>query len=120
MGGYDVIAAAADDFIAWIMADKLLGRFFVNGYTEASMKPIRQQVVNQLCELTGGPCFYVGRDMKTVHKGMGITEADWKAAVDILIAALTKHKVAPQEQGEFMQLIEDMKSMIVEKPGKPY
>lgn len=120
MGGYDVIAAAADDFIAWIMADTVLGRFFVNGYTEASMKPIRQQVVNQLCELTGGPCFYVGRDMKTVHKGMGITEADWKAAVEILIAALTKHKVAPQEQVEFMQLIEDMKSMIVEKPGKPY
>jgi len=111
-----VFAAAADYFIAWIVADKKLGRFFVSGFSPAIVKGIRQQVVNQLCELTGGPCFYMGRDMKTVHKGLGITESDWKIAVDLLAAALTKHKVGPREQAEFLQIISDMKSMIVEKP----
>ena len=116
MGGYDVIAAVADDFIAWIIADKQLGRFFVGGFSEARVKTIRQQVVNLLCELTGGSCFYMGRDMKTAHQGLGITEADWKIAVDLLLPRSTKHQVAPQEQSEFLQIIGDMKDMIVENP----
>lgn len=120
IGGYDVIAAFADDFITWIIADKQLGRFFVSGYSEARVKAIRQQVVNQLCELTGGPCVYMGPDMKTVHKGLGITEADWKIAIDLLAAALNKYQVAPQEQSEFLQIISDMKSMIVENPERPW
>jgi len=119
LGGYDVIAAMADDFIAWIMADRQLGRFFVSGYTEARVRAIRQHVVDQLCELTGGPCFYTGRDMKTTHKGLGITESDWKIAVNLLTAALNKYQVAPREQSEFMQIIEDMKSTIIEIPTKP-
>jgi hemoglobin len=116
IGGYDVIAAVAHDFIDWILTDKQLGRLFVSGYSEERVKAIRQQVVNQLCELTGGPCSYMGRDMKTVHKGLGITDSDWKTAVDLLTRALTKYQVAPQEQSEFMQIIWKMKSMIVEKP----
>jgi truncated hemoglobin YjbI len=119
LGGYDVIAAITDDFIASIMADKQLGRLFVSGYTEARVRAIRQHVVDQLCEVTGGPCFYMGRDMKTTHKGLGITESDWKIAIALLTAVLNKYQVAPREQSEFMQIIQDMKSMIIENPGKP-
>jgi len=114
MGGYDVIAAMADDFIAWIVADDRLSRLFVTGYTDARIKVIRQHVVDLLCQLTGGPCVYTGRDMKTAHKGLGIDEADWKTASDLLIAALTKYRVGPQEQREFMQIIEDMKADVIE------
>jgi hemoglobin len=120
LGGYDVISPAANDFISSIFADQQLGRFFVSGYSEARVKAIRQQVVNQLCELTGGPCFYTGHDMKTVHKGLGITEADWKIALDLLAAALDKYRVAPQEQSEFLQIIKDMKSAIVENSGESW
>jgi truncated hemoglobin YjbI len=114
LGGYDVIAAFANDFIGWIIADRQLARLFVSGYSEAKLKAIRQLVVNLFCEVTGGPCFYTGRDMKAAHEGLGITEADWKIAVDLLTAALNKYHVAPQEQSELMQIIQDMKSMIIE------
>jgi truncated hemoglobin YjbI len=113
LGGYDVIAAVADDFLAWGWADKQLSRFFA-GHSEGSFKTLRQHVVNLLCELTGGPCVYTGRDMKTAHKGLRVTEADWKVADDLFVAALSKHKVSPQEQSEFMQIIRNMKSLIVE------
>jgi len=116
LGGYDVIAAFANEFIDWIVADKQLSRLFVSGYSESKLRVIRQLVVNQLCELTGGPCFYTGRDMKTAHKGLGITGADWKIAVDLLTAALDKYQVAPQAQSELMQIIQGMKSMIIEHP----
>jgi truncated hemoglobin YjbI len=116
LGGYDVIAAVADDFLAWGWADKQLGRYFV-GHSESSFKELRQHVVNLLCELTGGSCVYTGRDMKSSHKGLGVTEADWKIADDLFVAALNKHKVGTQEQSEFMKIIRDMKSQIVEIPG---
>jgi truncated hemoglobin YjbI len=115
LGGYDVIAAVADDFLAWGWADKQLSRFFA-GHSEGSFKTLRQHVVNFLCEVTGGPCAYTGRDMKTAHKGLRVTEADWRVADDLFVAALNKHKVSPQEQFEFMQIIRNLKSLIVEIP----
>jgi truncated hemoglobin YjbI len=116
LGGYEVIAAVADDFLAWGWADKQLGRYFV-GHSESSFKELRQHVVNLLCELTGGSCVYTGRDMKSSHKGLGVTEADWKIADDLFVAALNKHKVGIREQSEFMQIIRDMKGQIVEMPS---
>ncbi len=116
LGGYDVIAAVADDFLAWGWADKQLGRFFV-GHSEGSFKELRQHVVNLLCELTGGSCVYTGRDMKSAHKGLRITESDWKIADGLFVAALKKHQVGIKEQTEFMQIIRDMKGQIIELPG---
>jgi truncated hemoglobin YjbI len=116
LGGYDVIAAVADDFLAWGWADKQLGRFFA-GHSEGSFKELRQHVVNLLCELTGGSCVYTGRDMKSAHKGLRITESDWKIADDLFVAALKKHQVGIREQTDFMQIIRDMKGQIIELPG---
>ena len=116
LGGYDVIAAISDDFLVSGWADKQLGRFFV-GHSEGSFKELRQHVVNLLCELTGGSCVYTGRDMKSAHKGLRITESDWKIADDLFVAALKKHKIGLQEQTEFMQIIRDMKGQIIELPG---
>jgi hypothetical protein len=52
--------------------------------------------------------------MKTAHKGLGINEVDWTIAVDLFTAALVKHHVPPQAQSELLQMIENMKSEIVE------
>ena len=86
-----MIAAVAGDFLAWGWSDKQLGRFFV-GLSEGSFKELRQHVVNLLCELTGGSCVYAGRDMKSAHKGLRITESDRKIADDLFVAALKKHQ----------------------------
>ena len=94
---------------------KQLSRFFA-GHSEGSFKILRQHVVDLLCALTGGPCVYIGRDMKTAHKGLRITEADWKIADELFVAALNKHRVSIQDQSEFMQIIRNMKSLIVEIP----
>ena len=111
-----MIAAVANDFLAWGWANKQLGRYFV-GHSQSSFKELRQHVVNLLRELTGGSCAYTGRDMKSSHKGLAVTEADWKIADDLFVAALNRHKVGTREQSEFMQIIRDMKGQIVEMPG---
>src|SRR5262245_55623388 len=72
MGGYDVIAAVIDDLFAILHGDPAFARFF-GGRSEDSAIRSRQLLVDQMCALSGGPCHYIGRDMKTSHSGLGIT-----------------------------------------------
>lgn len=116
LGGYDAIAAVTDDFIGRMVADKQLSRFFVVGHSEDSLKRTRQLIVDQLCAATGGPCVYIGRDMKSSHKGLGITEADWKMAVNLLVASLDSFKVPQKEKDELLGAASGLKPDIVEKP----
>jgi len=118
LGGYDALAAVTDDFIGRLATDKTLARFFA-GHSKDSLSKIRQLVVDQLCAATGGPCVYIGRDMKTAHQGMGITEADWNTAAGHLTATLDKFKVPEREKAEVLGAITSLKNDIVEqKPMK--
>lgn len=115
LGGYDAIAAVSDDFIASMAADKQLARFLV-GLSDNSKARLRQLVVDQLCNATGGPCLYIGRDMKTAHKGLAITGSDWELAVKYLSATLDKFKVPQKEKDELLAIASSLKADIVEKP----
>jgi hemoglobin len=114
LGGYDAIAAVTDDFIARLAADKQLNRFLV-GLSTDSQKRLRQLVVDQLCEATGGPCIYIGRPMKAAHAGLGITESDWQLAVKHLVATLDKFKVPEKEKNELLAIASSLRADIVEK-----
>jgi len=114
LGGYDALAAVTDEFITRLATDKDLGRFFIGASDNSKMR-IRQLVVDQLCAATGGPCVYIGRDMKTAHKGLGITEKDWDTAVKHLGATLDQFKVPKKEQDEVVAALAGLKKDIVEK-----
>lgn len=114
LGGHDAIAAVTDDFLARIAGDASLGRFFA-GHGENSQARLRQLVVELVCAVTGGPCVYVGRDMKTAHAGLGISEADWNRAVTHLVATLDKFKVPQAEKDELLALVTTLKKDVVEK-----
>ena len=114
LGGYDAIAAVTDDFLGRLAADKQMSRFFV-GVSADSLRKLRQHVVDQLCEVSGGPCYYFGRSMKTVHAGLGITESDWQITVKHLTATMDKFKVPDKERNEILTLFASLKSDIVEK-----
>lgn len=113
VGGYNALAAVVDDFIGRLVADKQFEKFFI-GHSVDSKKRIRQHILDQFCAATGGPCIYTGRDMKTTHSGLGITEADWDAAAKHLAASLDKFKVAEKEKGEILAFVTTLKKDIVE------
>jgi hemoglobin len=114
LGGYDALAAVSDDFIGRLAASKLLGRFVV-GLSDDSKKKLRQHFVEFLCKATGGSCVYMGRDMKTSHTGLGISEEDWKESVKLLVETLDKFKVPEKEREEVLAAISSLKKDIVEK-----
>jgi hemoglobin len=114
LGGYDAIAAVTDDFIVRLMKDPDLGRFFI-GHGAESGKRIRQLLVDQLCQATGGPCIYTGREMKPVHAGLGITNAQWDTMVKLLVQTLDKFQVPERERNELFTALSGLKKDIVEK-----
>jgi hemoglobin len=114
LGGYDKIAAITDDFIVRLASDPRFGKFFT-GFSVDSKKRIRQHFVDQICVATGGPCVYLGRDMKTTHAGLGLNEEDWKAGVAHLGESLDKFKVGKKEKTEVLAFVASLKKDIVEK-----
>ena len=114
MGGYDTLAGIIGDFIDRLKSDHAFDRFG-GGRSANSLGRTKQLVVDQVCWMTGGPCFYIGRDMKTAHEGLKITEAEWESSTAKLKAALDKFKIAEPEQTEFLAMIGKLKPDIVEK-----
>src|SRR6476660_7814815 len=114
VGGYDALAAVSDEFIGRLATDKDFSRFF-QGFSEDSKKRIRQNIVDLFCQATGGPCFYVGRDLKAVHAGLGITKAEWDKSVVMFTDTLNKFKVPDQEQKDLAALVLPLEKDIVEK-----
>jgi hemoglobin len=112
LGGREAIAAVVDDFVANVVADNRINERF-KALQPPAVSKLKTNLADQICDATGGPCAYVGRDMKTTHKGMKITEAEWNATVEALVKALDKHKVPAKEKGELLALLGPMKADIV-------
>ncbi len=105
LGGPDAINAAVDEVIKVSKVDpRLAGR--LSGACATKLK-------EQLCAATGGPCTYTGRDMKTAHTGMKITEAEFGAVGENLVGVLNAFKVPEKEKGELLGLIMPLKGEIV-------
>ena len=99
LGGKPAIAAVVDDFVANVAADKRVNAAF----RKANTARLKARLNEQLCEASGGPCKYAGRSMKTVHKSMGITDAQFDAVVEDFKKTLDKFRVPSTEQAELTE-----------------
>ncbi len=113
LGGYDAIAAVADNLIARLMADPQLGRFWKHRGDDG-LRREKQLLIDFLCASAGGPMLYVGRDMKTSHRGMGITEQDWQLFMTRVLATLDHFKVPVREKSEVLGFVESLKKDVVD------
>ncbi len=115
LGGYDAIAAAAAALMVRIKDDDKLRRFYDHRGADGIARE-EKLLVDYLCAASGGPVVYTGRDMKTVHIGMGLDEEDWKRAMTHLTTTLEAFEVPEQEKGELLNFHEALKPEIVEDP----
>jgi hemoglobin len=113
LGGYDAIAAATDDLLDRATHDPMLKDYW-KGKSQNSMNKDRQLIVDYLVAASGGPAFYSGRDMKTSHAGMGITEPEWQRFLEHVRGMLDHFQVPAREQDEVLDFVIGLKSEIVE------
>lgn len=115
LGGYDAIAAATDDLLGRLTSDPQLGIYW-RGHSKDSMKRERQLILDFLCEAFGGPVIYRGRDMKTSHEGLNISESDWQVFVKHTLATLDAFGIQGTERADFLAAASSLKGDIVELP----
>lgn len=116
LGGKKAIAAVVDEFVARVAGDARINSFFAATAADPKrLAAFKGKLVDQICEASGGPCKYRGRDMKAAHMGMGVGSGDFDALVEDLSGALDKFKVGSTEKSQLLGALAPMKTDIVEK-----
>lgn len=100
------------DFVDRVYLDARLAPFF----KDASKKNLVEQLSDQLCFLSGGPCKYEGGAMKAVHKDMVIGKGDFNALVEVLQKAMDAKGIAFADQNRMLALLAPMHRDIINKP----
>jgi hemoglobin len=116
LGGKPAITAVVDEFVGRVAADGRINHFFATTASNPSqLAAFKGKLVDQICQAAGGPCQYTGKDMKSAHRGMGITAADFNALVEDLVGALDAFKVAKADKDQLLAVLGPMQGAIVEK-----
>jgi hemoglobin len=110
LGGLDAIHAVVDSFVARCAGDGRINPKFA----KSDVPRLKKMLVDQVCDATGGPCTYTGRDMQETHAGMGVTAGEFDALVEDLVATLDEFEVPRAEQEELLGLLAPIRTDIVE------
>ena len=103
------LVALMDDFMVRLLADPRTGPHF----QPANQQRIKEQLVEQLCALGGGPCVYKGADMKSSHSNLEIKKSDFHALVEVLQVSMDAKGIAFRKQNEMLALLAPMNRDII-------
>ena len=110
LGGVDAITAVTRAFEDRAAKDDRINQKFAR----TNLDRLTKEFVDQLCGATGGPCTYTGRDMVVAHTNMGVTNGEFDAFMEDLVAVLDDFKVGKAEQDQLLSELRPMRSEIVE------
>jgi hemoglobin len=111
MGGEPALRSAVEHFADLVQTDDRINFTFA----EADMSKFRKLIFEQLCNLSGGPCKYTGRDMRTSHTKLNINNAEFNALAEDLYIALDRAGIPYRLQNKLMALLAPMQHDIVTK-----
>jgi hemoglobin len=111
LGGKPALEAVVGELWNITKKDDRINKYFANTKPEA----FASQLVDFLCQASGGPCQYKGKDMKTTHTGMHLTEADFNALAEDTAKALDKFKVPAGEKNEVIGLLASLKGDVINR-----
>lgn len=103
------LVALMDDFMVRLLADPRTGPFF----RPANQERVKEQLVDQFCALSGGPCVYRGADMKSSHINLDIKKSDFHALVEVLQHSMDARSIPFRKQNEMLALLAPMHRDII-------
>ena len=110
LGGVDAITAVVRAFEDRAGKDDRISQKFAR----TDLARLTKEFVDQLCEATGGPCTYTGRSMTQTHADMGVTNGEFDAFMEGLVATLDEFRVGEAEQDELVSMLRPFRGEIVE------
>jgi hemoglobin len=111
-GGQRGLVVLMDDFMTRLLADKRMNPFF----KDTDQKHIKEQLVVQFCQVSGGPCKLAKPDMKKPHSGVDIAMADFNALVEVLQQSMDAQGIPFGVQNRLLAKLAPMHRDIVNVP----
>ncbi|RLU01405.1 MAG: group 1 truncated hemoglobin [Ketobacter sp.] len=111
LGGMEGITEITDNFIYEIGFDENIVRHF----QETNLDRFREKFIEQVCEVSGGPCTYSGDSMVEVHTNMNVTEAEFNRTVDLLVAAMNRSGIPHPVQNQLLARLAPTRPDIIYK-----
>ncbi len=103
------LVAIMDDFMLRLLADPRMQPFF----KETNQVNFKAQLVDQLCQVAGGPCVYKGADMKSAHSNMDINKTHFNALVEVLQKSMNTRGIPFSAQNRMLALLAPMHRDII-------
>ncbi|MDP3171696.1 MAG: group 1 truncated hemoglobin [Polaromonas sp.] len=98
------LVSLMDDFMVRLLADPRTGPHF----KPSNQQRVKEQLVDQLCQLSGGPCVYKGADMKSAHANLDIKKSDFNALVEVLQQSMDAKGIPFRTQNQMLALLAPM------------
>jgi len=109
LGGKAGISKIIDIFIYEIGQTEEVVHYF----EDTDIDRFREKQVEHICVLAGGPCTYMGDEMRPVHEGMNISEAEFNAMTDAMIRALNVAKISIGDRNRLLAIIAPMRAEVI-------
>jgi hemoglobin len=111
IGGEPKLRATVDKLVEIMLEDERINFTFA----ETDLAKFKGLLYDQICELTGGPCKYTGRDMIESHKKLNTTNEQFNALAEDLYIAFDEVGVPYRLQNRVMALLAPMQPQVVDK-----
>mgnify|MGYP000882688927 CR=1 FL=1 len=111
LGGEKAIAVIVENFILEIARDERI----IDHFEVSNVQRFRVMMNQHLCLVADGPCEYTGDSMIDTHAGMGVTEGDFNAIVENMMAAMDKAEVPLGPQNRLLARLATFRGEIIHR-----
>lgn len=98
LGEQDGITMIVDNLLYEIGGNDTLLPFFA----KTNINRFREKLIEQLCQISDGPCEYTGDTMARSHAGMGLNDSHFNALVTDLVTAMDEAGVESGAQNDLL------------------
>lgn len=109
LGGEQAIAVIVENFILEIARDERI----IDHFEVSNVQRFRVMMNEHLCMVADGPCEYTGDSMIDTHAGMGVTEGDFNAIVENMMAAMNKAGIPLGPQNRLLARLATFRGEII-------
>ncbi len=110
LGGAAGISAIVDDVVANHLANPAVQARFMAVKDIDHLKKMAREFFGAG---SGGPEPYTGRDMLTTHRGMNVSEQEYLAVMDDILAALDTRKIDEETKKDVLAILYSLKGQII-------